>query len=90
MQAGPHATIESARTLRDADLREDLKAIMVPTVIMHGRNDEICPFDLAEQMEAGIEDATIIPFEESGHSLFHDEHEKFNEVLIQFISEPIK
>ncbi|WP_078392353.1 alpha/beta fold hydrolase [Shouchella patagoniensis] len=90
MEAGPHATIGSARTLRDADLREDLKTIMVLTVIMHGRNDEICPYDLAKQMEAGIEDATIIPFEESGHSLFHDEHKKFNDVLIQFISEPIK
>ncbi len=90
MQAGPHATIESARTLRDADLRGDLSAISVPTAILHGRNDEICPFDLAEQMEAGIANATIIPFEESGHSLFHDEREKFNETIIQFISEPVK
>ncbi|GAF14792.1 LOW QUALITY PROTEIN: non-heme chloroperoxidase [Bacillus sp. JCM 19046] len=90
MELGPHATIESARTLRDEDLRNDLHTIAVPTAIMHGRNDQICPFELAEQMEKGIEDATIIPFEESGHSLFHDEPEKFNDVLLQFISESVK
>ncbi|WP_059105383.1 alpha/beta fold hydrolase [Shouchella shacheensis] len=85
MEANPLATIESARTLRDADLRADLASISVPTAILHGKNDQICPFDLAEQMKAGINDATIVPFEESGHSLFHDEHEKFNEELLAFI-----
>lgn len=85
LQAGPHATIACARTLRDADLRDDLASIQVPTAILHGKKDGICPFDLAEQMKAGIANATIVPFEESGHSLFHDEREKFNEELLRFI-----
>ncbi|GAK11902.1 alpha/beta fold hydrolase [Geomicrobium sp. JCM 19039] len=87
MEAGPHATILSARTLRDADLRDDLSSIHVPTAILHGRNDEVCPFELAEILEHGIEKSTLIPFEESGHSLFHDEREKFNDELVRFISE---
>ncbi|MBM7634613.1 alpha/beta fold hydrolase [Geomicrobium sediminis] len=84
MDASPHATIACARTLRDADLRDDLSAIEVPTAILHGKNDEICPFDLAEVMESGIEAAEIVPFNDSGHSLFYDEREKFTEELIRF------
>nr|WP_236784444.1 alpha/beta hydrolase [Alteribacter salitolerans] len=87
MEAAPHSTVNCARTLRDADLRGDLGSIHVPTLILHGKKDEICPFELAEQLHTGIPDAHIIPFEESGHSLFHDESIKFDGELLRFISE---
>jgi len=51
---------------------------------MHGKKDKICSFDLAEQMKAGISNSTIIAFENSGHSLFLEETEKFNRELIRF------
>jgi len=39
--------------LRDTDLRSDLPNIKIPIVIMHGKKDKICSFDLAGQMNAG-------------------------------------
>ena len=50
---------------------------------MHGKKDKICSFDLAEQMKAGISDSHLIPFENSGHSLFLEETKKVNAELIK-------
>jgi pimeloyl-ACP methyl ester carboxylesterase len=54
---------------------------------MHGKEDKICSFDLAEQMKIGIAHSHIIAFENSGHSLFLEETKKFNAELIKFAGE---
>ncbi len=84
LSASSHATAQSLIALRDTDLRPDLLKITIPTLIMHGKKDKICSFDLAEQMKAGIINSQIIAFENSGHSLFLEEAHKFNEELIKF------
>ncbi|KMK77844.1 alpha/beta fold hydrolase [Alkalihalobacillus pseudalcaliphilus] len=84
LEAGGHATIQSAEALREEDLRPCIDNISVPTAIFHGEKDKICPFDLAKEMEKSIQNSTLIPFANSGHSLFYDEQEKFNEELIRF------
>lgn len=82
--ATAHATGQCLYALRDTDLRSDLKKIKIPTLILHGKKDKICSYDLAEQMKAGIDDSHLVPFENSGHSLFLEERKKFNEELIRF------
>ncbi|MCX6268218.1 MAG: alpha/beta hydrolase [Bacteroidetes bacterium] len=84
ISASSFATAKCLIALRDTDLRKDLTKIKIPTLIMHGKKDKICSFDLAEQMNAGILDSQLIPFENSGHSLFLEETEKFNAELIKF------
>ena len=41
-------TIGTAQSLRDEDLREDLKNIKVPTGIFHGKLDKVCPYVFAQ------------------------------------------
>ena len=84
MSATSYATAQCLIALRDTDLRNDLAKINIPTLIMHGKLDKICSFDLAEQMKAGISGSQLIPFENSGHSLFLEETQKFNAALIKF------
>lgn len=84
LSASSHATAECLVALRDTDLRPDLEKIKIPTLILHGKNDKICSFDLAEQMKAGISDSKLVAFEKSGHSLFLEETKKFNSELIKF------
>ena len=84
LSASSHATAQCLIALRDTDMRPDLAKITIPTVIMHGRKDKICSFDLAEQMKADISDSHIVAFENSGHSLFLEETHKFNAELIKF------
>ncbi len=73
--------------LRDTDLRDELKKINIPTLILHGKKDKICSFDLALQMKAGIKDSQLVSFENSGHSLFLEETKKFNDELIKFATD---
>ncbi|MCX6246949.1 MAG: alpha/beta hydrolase [Bacteroidetes bacterium] len=84
LSASSYATAHCLIALRDTDLRKDLTKINIPTLILHGKKDKICSFDLAEQMKAGIAGSQLIPFENSGHSLFLEETRKFNAELIKF------
>jgi pimeloyl-ACP methyl ester carboxylesterase len=84
LSASSYATAQCLIALRDTDLRQDLEKITIPTLIMHGKKDKICSFDLAEQMKAGILNSHIIAFENSGHSIFLEETQKFNKELIKF------
>jgi pimeloyl-ACP methyl ester carboxylesterase len=84
LMASSYAMSQSLVALRDSDLRPDLNKITAPTIIMHGKKDKICSFDLAEQMHAGINGSQLIAFEKSGHSLFLEEKQKFNDLLIEF------
>jgi pimeloyl-ACP methyl ester carboxylesterase len=87
LSASSHATAKCLVALRDTDLRNDLRKITIPTVIMHGKKDKICSFDLAKQLKIGILDSHIVAFENSGHSLFLEETPKFNAELIKFAAE---
>jgi pimeloyl-ACP methyl ester carboxylesterase len=85
MEAAGHATARSAETFRDADLRDGMADIGVPTRVCHGVNDEICPFDItAEVLEDGIENAELSRYEDSGHGLFYEEKGKLTDELAEF------
>ncbi|AIF84290.1 putative hydrolase or acyltransferase of alpha/beta superfamily [Candidatus Nitrososphaera evergladensis SR1] len=88
MQASPYATVKCLEELRDADLRDDMRKISerkLPVAIFHGVNDKICPFDLANVMNRGIEGSRLVRFENSGHGLNIEEKEKANDELIKFV-----
>lgn len=84
MSASSFATAHCLVALRDTDLRKDMAKIKMPTMIMHGNRDKICSFKLALQMNAGIVNSQLVAFEKSGHSLFLEETQKFNDELIKF------
>ncbi|OFX75898.1 MAG: alpha/beta hydrolase [Bacteroidetes bacterium GWE2_29_8] len=84
LSASSYATAQCLIALRDTDMRADMDKIKIPTLIMHGKKDKICSFDLAEQMRNKISNSRIVVFENSGHSLFLEETQKFNSELIKF------
>lgn len=84
LSASSYATAQCLIALRDTDLRPDMKKVLIPTLIMHGKNDKICSFDLAQQMKSGIQNSQLVAFEKSGHSMFLEETLKFNNELIKF------
>lgn len=86
LQAASWSTAAVANTwLGGEELFDDLGRINVPTLILHGIHDQVCPFSLAEVQKQGIKDAKLVPFENSGHALFWEEWEKFNRELANFI-----
>jgi non-heme chloroperoxidase len=84
LEASPYAVTESITALRDLDLRPQLNKIKIPVAIFHGTQDKLCDFAFAEQLHKGIDNSYIVRFENSGHSLFYEEAEKFNAELEKF------
>lgn len=85
LQAASWSTIAIINTLRDETLYADLSKIQVPTLIVHGVHDKVIPFAQAEELNQQIINSQLVPFYYSGHGLFWEEREKFNELLIDFI-----
>lgn len=67
------------------DLRPRLGEIRVPTLVLAGRHDWVTPVGESEQIAAGIPDNEFVLFEESGHSPFVEEQEKFLGVVRRFM-----
>ncbi|MBO3793748.1 alpha/beta fold hydrolase [Bacillus subtilis] len=84
LEASSYGTIHSGIALRDEDLRKELAAIKVPTLILHGRKDRIAPFDFAKELKRGIKQSELVPFANSGHGAFYEEKEKINSLIAQF------
>ncbi|MDO5292859.1 MAG: alpha/beta hydrolase [bacterium] len=90
LEAAGWATAEIASTwLGEEALFDDLRRISAPTLILHGVHDEVCYFPLAKAQQQGIRNSILIPFEKSGHGLFYEEKDKFNDVLTSFIESKI-
>ncbi|MBT2583451.1 alpha/beta hydrolase [Planococcus sp. ISL-109] len=85
LEAGAHSTLNSAASLRDEDLRDELSSITVPTAIFHGKKDQICPYELAEILKKEITNSVLVPFKDSGHGINADEPERFNGELLSFL-----
>jgi proline-specific peptidase len=71
--------------LRDWDVRDRLREIRVPTLITSGRYDECTP-KLAEDAQRGIPGAERVLFEESSHSAYIEEADRFRAVLADFMA----
>lgn len=86
LSASSIGTIKSAYALRDEDCRKDLGAIDVPTGIFHGKKDLIVPYELSILQKEYIKNSNLFTFEYSGHGIFYDELERFNQCFLEFIA----
>ncbi|HOQ06800.1 MAG TPA: alpha/beta hydrolase [Clostridiales bacterium] len=85
LQAAGWATAAVARTWINEVLFADMDAIRVPTLIIHGIHDKVVPFRLGEIQNRLIRNSRLIPFRFSGHGVFYDQKDEFNDLLVRFI-----
>lgn len=69
------------------NIRDRLREIAIPTLIMAGRYDWITPIQFAEELADNIPNAKLAIFEKSGHSIHSDEPEKFYRVVTDFLKQ---
>jgi non-heme chloroperoxidase len=89
LEASLYAVQQCLIAMRDADLRDDLASIGVPTVVFHGAHDAVAPFSLGEYLTAQISGARLVRFERSGHAVWLDEGLRFNSELTGFVEKTI-
>ena len=66
--SGSPGSVEAlARMNREIDVRHVLPAIRVPTLVMHGRDDEVVPVEVGRYVADRIPGARLIELPETGH-----------------------
>ena len=86
MQAGHKNTYDSIAAFSATDFREDLKKFDVPTLVIHGDDDQIVPLDSSGKASAAlIEGAQLIVYPGAPHGLTDTHKERFNNDLLAFL-----
>jgi non-heme chloroperoxidase len=84
--ASPYATLACVDTWL-TDFRADVAKIDVPTLVMHGTEDRILPFEsTAKRLPALVEGLTLIPVEGGPHNIGWTHPEVVNPALLGFIA----
>jgi pimeloyl-ACP methyl ester carboxylesterase len=74
-----------ANAFADADLRDVLPRIDVPTLLLYGDADKRSPLPVAEQLHAGIPGSKLVVVAGPGHVLNLETPERFNEEVRTFL-----
>ena len=88
MMASPKATLDCIDAFGHTDLRGDMAAFDVPTLIVHGTGDEVVPIDTSGRAAAkAIKQSTLKEYEGAPHGLTATHAEKLNKDLIAFLKQ---
>lgn len=68
-----------------ADFRSVLKWIETPVLVIHGKYDWLIPVSNTEVFAASVGNVRIEVFDDSGHSPFIEEPERFNNLVMDFL-----
>jgi non-heme chloroperoxidase len=86
MQAGFKGVIDCIRAFSETDFTEDLKKIDVPTLILHGDDDQIVPIDASAKPSARlVTNAQLKIYPGAPHGLCSTHKEEINADLLAFI-----
>jgi len=86
MQAGHKNAHDCIRVFSETDLTEDLKKFDVPTLIVHGDDDQIVPFAAAAALSSRIvKNAQLKVYKGAPHGLTHTHKQQLNEDLLAFL-----
>jgi non-heme chloroperoxidase len=86
MQSGMMNAYASIKAFSETDFTEDLKKIDVPTLVLHGEDDQIVPVkDSAHKSAKLIANATEIYYPGAPHGLTDTHADQFNADLLAFL-----
>ena len=86
MMGGIKAQYDCIEAFSETDFTDDLKAIDVPTLVMHGEDDQIVPFANSAPLSAELlRQATLKAYPGLPHGMPTTHAEQINADLLAFI-----
>jgi non-heme chloroperoxidase len=86
MLAGFPACYFCIKAFSETDLTEDLKKIDVPTLILHGDDDQIVPIGASAMLSSKlVKNATLKVYKGGSHGMCTTQKDEVNEDLLAFI-----
>ncbi|WP_148662781.1 alpha/beta fold hydrolase [Scytonema hofmannii] len=88
MQASFKGALDCIKAFSETDFTEDLKKFDVPTLIVHGDDDQIVPIGAAGMASAKIvKNARLEVYEGAPHGLTNTHADRLNADLLSFLKE---
>jgi non-heme chloroperoxidase len=86
MLAGAKATYDCIKAFSETDFTEDLKRFDVPTLIMHGDDDQIVPIGASAMLSSKlVKGAKLKVYKGLPHGMPTTHHDTINNDLLEFI-----
>ncbi|HYZ33036.1 MAG TPA: alpha/beta hydrolase [Crenalkalicoccus sp.] len=86
LRSSAKALLDCHRTLTMADFRAELRALRVPTLVVHGERDMTSPLELPGRLTAAlIPGARLSLYEDAPHGLFLTHRDRLNAELLDFV-----
>jgi pimeloyl-ACP methyl ester carboxylesterase len=84
--AEPDMAVRLLETRGSVDISEILGQVSVPTLVMHGRHDEVIPFSEGQYLASNIPGASFIELDSCNHILLRDETawSEFRQAVAEF------
>jgi non-heme chloroperoxidase len=87
MTVGIKGAYDCIKAFSETDMTEDLEAIDVPTLFIHGDDDQIVPIaDASKKAVKLVKDAELKVYPGAPHGLFATEKEKFHADVLNFLN----
>ncbi len=88
MQAGSKATYESIDAFFYSDLRDDLKKFDMPTLVIHGADDQVVPIETTGRVTAKlVAGAQLIEYAGGPHGITDTHKDRLNSDLLTFLKQ---
>jgi non-heme chloroperoxidase len=89
MQVGLKGALDCIKAFSETDMTEDLKKFDIPTLILHGDDDQIVPIaDSALLSSKIVKDATLKVYPGAPHGLMSTHKDQLNADLLSFLRSP--
>ena len=86
IKASPKATLDCLTAFSTTDLREEMKHLTTPFLVIHGTGDKTVPIDAAGRAAAKIlPNAQLLEYDGEPHGLFMTVPDRLNKDLLHFL-----
>jgi 3-oxoadipate enol-lactonase len=82
----PESYARCCEAIRDLDLRDDLKAIAAPTVVIAGAEDPSTPVEHAEMIISGIAGSRLLVIPEAAHLANVEQADAINDAVLEHLA----
>ncbi|MDB5773840.1 MAG: alpha/beta hydrolase [Burkholderia sp.] len=87
LQASFKATLDCAHSFAETDFRNDLSAIAVPALVIHGDADQVVPLDSSGARTAkALQAAQYKVYSDGSHGLFVTHKDQLSQDIAQFVN----
>jgi non-heme chloroperoxidase len=86
MQCSLRAAYECIKQFSETDFTDDLKKMTIPTLVIHGGDDQIVPIDTTARRAVEIlPQGRLVVYEGGPHGLAYTHKDRLNDDLLAFL-----